>query len=239
MPRPPDTSWGFDAVIDFMSSDTEAGLPETPSPLRPSKSTTYTAKSSSITLGDFAGLFKELGISLDNPISSATLPEPALGILTETNNPDSQDDVVPSLVDDLGESGDADDSLEDDIDLAVKPAEDPYAGMSKTQRKRARRKAREPEPDAVGVLQKKIDSIVQHSAEIESQAAGKAGTTLVRPGIQSHHEARSLLPAIPITSRRQSAAAPITILQRSPIDKLNNVLSTQYIASSQPLSTLR
>lgn len=261
MPRPPDTSWGFDAVIDFVSSDAEVGLLEPLSPRRPSKGTTLAsgtagvAKSTPSSLGNFAGLFERLGISLDKPTPPVALPVPIVDRSADTINPDGQDDVVPSLTDDLGDSGDADDSLDDDLEIALadvagQPAEDPVVGMSKRSRRRrnkARRaelqqqQAAEPKPADLEASPPKVKTKSRRSSrdrEASQKVPGASAPVVTAilqrkksdvPHIKPEGKTRPLLP--PIIPTRQH---PIPAPQPSPIDNLAATLSTQYTTNSRP-----
>ncbi|KAH7118790.1 hypothetical protein B0J11DRAFT_440919 [Dendryphion nanum] len=173
MPRPPNNPWGFDAVIEFIGSDCfDVGAREPLSPPRSPHGTgtatdALSPKRKSLkSLGSFTNLFERLGISLD--------------IAT----PNGPDDPVPSLIDDLGESGDAADSPEDDVDITNsepdrKTVNDSLAGMSKKKRKRARKRAEktrkaeellqvsEERQQLIQIIERKVEKNAQESTKTD------------------------------------------------------------------------
>ncbi|KAF2640071.1 hypothetical protein P280DRAFT_549889 [Massarina eburnea CBS 473.64] len=167
MPSQPfDTGWDFGPVLDLIDSDVHIASPspnKTPLPFAPlSGQTTLKDKTStrSLRLGDFGKLFAELGITNDRSPSPISSTEPELG------DTSSSDDSLGALSN-IPEPNNATYQINtgavenhvsvEDVNTPRSPSEKfngPIpSGLSKTQRKKWRRKER-----------KKIEVVEAHEA---------------------------------------------------------------------------
>lgn len=146
----------------------------------------------------------------------------------EIATPNGPDDPVPSLIDDLGESGDAADSPEDDVDITNsepdrKTVNDSLAGMSKKKRKRARKRAEktrkaeellqvsEERQQLIQIIERKVEKNAQESTKTDlfgkQQSRSNVGAK-IRPATPVE-----VAPPSPVKSKKPTVTS---ILKRRP-----------------------
>ncbi|KAF2012197.1 hypothetical protein BU24DRAFT_375762 [Aaosphaeria arxii CBS 175.79] len=134
--RPLDSTWDFGPAISLFASDWTTQGPPTPlspPPIgKPSRNDGSTEELT-VKLGSFNRLFQELGMSIEDSLPHTPLPpDPVI------DEPLTSDDALYSPVDDNVDNTDGRDSYDEESGNAL---QDPFSGMTKKQRKRARRQA--------------------------------------------------------------------------------------------------
>ncbi|PSN64372.1 hypothetical protein BS50DRAFT_528586 [Corynespora cassiicola Philippines] len=249
--KPVDTGWNFNPVLELLDS---YGSPEQlPAPrklerLSPDANLQGNASAGGVSLGSFDRLWEQLGI----PDEAPPPPPPALSPTgSGFDTPGSSDDAisaVPETKDENNEKQDghaADPSAMRNQQLADPIDDDPYAGLNKKQRHRARklaikeRKAKELQEKEMREeeLKKELTKVVDTSA-----SPSKGHVTQASPR-QSRAQSRSNVGA-KIRSSTPTLVEPATPMRKLPETPKNNVGSYTTItkshaaapAASQPMN---